>query len=274
MLEISYEKLIPYPFEVTLSQYFDYEHIAHVHPRTVGEYRLVEQRGNVLIYDQIWPANILGMRATSRVRHTFEPPDSMRFEFISGRHKGISVHSRLQDRGDSTLVTESYFLPLPNWPWLRPVIRPAMIREIERIWEEDLGVEICIGGWPGVPGRSLPPEQAAVEPVTLTGEYVVGRASDHLPGQVFQAFFANEEIVVVGWEGGFSAVSGRCPHTGGPLALGTVEGNSIVCPWHGARFCLATGRSQCNTTAKSLTIYDVSVMGDDIVVRSVSQRVD
>ena len=33
-------------------------------------------------------------------------------------------------------------------------------------------------------------------------------------------------------------VEDRCPHRGGPLSLGAVEGPKIICPWHGQRVCL------------------------------------
>lgn len=29
---------------------------------------------------------------------------------------------------------------------------------------------------------------------------------------------------------------------GGPLGEGTFENGTVVCPWHGSRFCLADGR--------------------------------
>jgi hypothetical protein len=38
MLEITYQKVIPYPVDVVLSQYYDYEQISHVHTRTLEEY--------------------------------------------------------------------------------------------------------------------------------------------------------------------------------------------------------------------------------------------
>jgi Rieske Fe-S protein len=34
-----------------------------------------------------------------------------------------------------------------------------------------------------------------------------------------------------------------CPHLGGPLEEARVEDGSVVCPWHGYRFDLRTGRS-------------------------------
>src|ERR1700722_17484734 len=37
------------------------------------------------------------------------------------------------------------------------------------------------------------------------------------------------------------ALDNTCPHAGGPLSGGTVDGGCAVCPWHQWRFELATG---------------------------------
>ena len=42
--------------------------------------------------------------------------------------------------------------------------------------------------------------------------------------------------------GRFCAVSALCPHEDGPLAEGWLEGDAVVCPWHGFDFDLRTGR--------------------------------
>ena len=34
-------------------------------------------------------------------------------------------------------------------------------------------------------------------------------------------------------------VRSRCPHRGGPLRLGRIDGEAIVCPWHSSRVALA-----------------------------------
>ena len=46
--------------------------------------------------------------------------------------------------------------------------------------------------------------------------------------------------------GRFYACSPLCPHEGGPLAEGWLEGESVVCPWHGFDFDLRTGRCLIN----------------------------
>jgi nitrite reductase/ring-hydroxylating ferredoxin subunit len=42
-------------------------------------------------------------------------------------------------------------------------------------------------------------------------------------------------------QGRFYAVRSRCPHEDGPLSEGWLEGDTVVCPWHGFDFDVATG---------------------------------
>jgi len=42
--------------------------------------------------------------------------------------------------------------------------------------------------------------------------------------------------------GELCALANVCSHLGGPLDEGTREGDSIVCPWHGSRFDLCSGK--------------------------------
>ena len=45
------------------------------------------------------------------------------------------------------------------------------------------------------------------------------------------------------------ALGARCSHMGGPLAEGWVLGNTLVCPWHGSRFELASGHPDSGPSA-------------------------
>lgn len=279
MLEVSYEKIIPFPFDVVLSQYFDYEHVAHVHPKTLGEYRLVERDGDRIVYDQIWPPGRFGRRRVSRVVQRFHPPNRTTFEFVSGLHRGIGVDSTLHPHPEGTLVRETYRLPLPNWGWLRPLLLPAMMRTIDRVWEEDLRVEVCHGGWPGVPderadepdatGGAVSSATGGPPPPTETTERQLaldlGAVAELPPGsarcvRVERPDDASEdalELAVFHPPGGPCAVSNRCPHTGGPLALGRIEDGAVVCPWHGAAFDLRTGRAVRGPTSEPVRAYSV-----------------
>jgi nitrite reductase (NADH) small subunit len=65
--------------------------------------------------------------------------------------------------------------------------------------------------------------------------------------------------------GRFHATSPLCPHEDGPLAEGWLEGDVVVCPWHGFDFELASGRCRVDE-ALSITVYPVRVVGDDVEV--------
>jgi nitrite reductase (NADH) small subunit len=51
--------------------------------------------------------------------------------------------------------------------------------------------------------------------------------------------------------GRFYACGTICPHESGPLAEGWLEGDVVVCPWHGFDFDVRTGRCVVD---ESLTI--------------------
>lgn len=48
-------------------------------------------------------------------------------------------------------------------------------------------------------------------------------------------------ILLVRTDAGYYAIENQCTHDGGELDGGPVEGTEIICPRHGARFCLRTG---------------------------------
>lgn len=50
------------------------------------------------------------------------------------------------------------------------------------------------------------------------------------------------EIAIFNLGGRFLAVDNACPHRGGPLCDGIVSGAAVVCPLHGYKLCLETGK--------------------------------
>jgi len=65
--------------------------------------------------------------------------------------------------------------------------------------------------------------------------------------------------------GRFFATSPRCPHEEGPLAEGWLEGDVVICPWHGYDFELTTGRCRVDNDL-AVAVYPVRVNGTAIEV--------
>ncbi len=55
------------------------------------------------------------------------------------------------------------------------------------------------------------------------------------------------------------ACGGKCTHYGGPLTDGLLVGGTIVCPWHSARFDVATGRMEAPPALDHAGHYPVKV---------------
>ena len=65
--------------------------------------------------------------------------------------------------------------------------------------------------------------------------------------------------------GTFYATDNTCPHRGGPLGEGELEGTIVTCPWHGWRWDVATGVSPMNPNAK-VACVECKVEGDQVLV--------
>jgi len=65
--------------------------------------------------------------------------------------------------------------------------------------------------------------------------------------------------------GEISAMDGICPHQGGPLVEGDLEGCKVTCPWHGWEFDVRTGRTSVGPKIVQ-TIYPVKISENDILV--------
>jgi nitrite reductase (NADH) small subunit len=72
-------------------------------------------------------------------------------------------------------------------------------------------------------------------------------------------------ICVANVAGEITAMDNVCLHRGGPLGQGVVDGDKIVCPWHGWQFIAKTGEAAHNPAAK-VALYPIKVEGDDVLV--------
>lgn len=93
----------------------------------------------------------------------------------------------------------------------------------------------------------------------------VAAVSDLQPGQSKCVTAGNREIALFNCDGTFYAVDNVCPHQGGPLGEGELDGTVVTCPWHGWRFDVSSGASPMNPAAK-IEKFEVKVEGNDVLV--------
>ena len=74
-----------------------------------------------------------------------------------------------------------------------------------------------------------------------------------------------KEIAIFNVDGNFCAIDDTCPHRGGPLSEGSMEGSLVTCPWHGWQYDVTTGACLTNPSVNQ-NKYEVKVEGDDILV--------
>jgi 3-phenylpropionate/trans-cinnamate dioxygenase ferredoxin subunit len=69
----------------------------------------------------------------------------------------------------------------------------------------------------------------------------IGPAATIPAGEYVQLEIGATTVAVYNIDGNFYAVEDVCTHDGGGLAGGCLDGDVVICPRHGARFCLRTG---------------------------------
>ena len=79
-------------------------------------------------------------------------------------------------------------------------------------------------------------------------------------------------IALVYKNGEFTATSGECNHEKGPLGKGHMEGDYIVCPWHGWHYHRKTGHAQKEFYAACLPRHSVKTKGGRLFVNLTPQN--
>lgn len=99
------------------------------------------------------------------------------------------------------------------------------------------------------------------------GEYVrVARRADVPPGSITRVEAGGHPIALVNLNGELFAIDDTCSHEEASLSEGGVSGEVVVCPRHGARFNVKTGRVLSLPAVRSVATYAVKVEGDDVLV--------
>ena len=57
----------------------------------------------------------------------------------------------------------------------------------------------------------------------------------------------------------YFAIEDVCTHDGAELTGGAIEGDEIICPRHGARFCLRTGEALTPPAYESVRVFETKL---------------
>jgi nitrite reductase/ring-hydroxylating ferredoxin subunit/multimeric flavodoxin WrbA len=87
---------------------------------------------------------------------------------------------------------------------------------------------------------------------------------------VREARAGRTRIAVTVRDGEIGAISGVCNHAAGPLGEGRLEGDYVVCPWHGWKFHRATGEGEPGFEEDRVPRHDVRVENGRVLVSAVA----
>lgn len=76
-----------------------------------------------------------------------------------------------------------------------------------------------------------------------------------------------DAVVIFKIEGQCYAIEDKCSHDYGEIASGELEGDEIVCPRHGARFCVKTGQVKSPPAYEDLVCFPVRLSQGRIQVK-------
>jgi nitrite reductase (NADH) small subunit len=94
----------------------------------------------------------------------------------------------------------------------------------------------------------------------------VASTTDLAPGQGKRVEIQGRKIALFNLEGRYQAIDDACPHRGGPLSEGEVQGDVVTCPWHGATFKIPSGEVLSPPARAGVASYPTRVNGSDVEV--------
>jgi nitrite reductase/ring-hydroxylating ferredoxin subunit len=134
--------------------------------------------------------------------------------------------------------------PLPFSPALLPELSGLPSRGILRAVLDVAASRHGVDGLPSFlwPAPESSPERTPVGPCARIAEGCAERVQ--IGKRMIAVFRDRGELV---------AIDDACPHRGGPLGKGKVEGGAVVCPLHGWTFDLRTGSLRTNPNVRVRT---------------------
>jgi 3-phenylpropionate/trans-cinnamate dioxygenase ferredoxin subunit len=92
-------------------------------------------------------------------------------------------------------------------------------------------------------------------------EYIEIAPADQLPqGERLYIEADSRQIVIFNLAGKYFAIGDVCSHDNGPVGDGEIEGDEIICPRHGGRFDVRTGKATSLPAVEDIPSYPVRVV--------------
>jgi 3-phenylpropionate/trans-cinnamate dioxygenase ferredoxin component len=95
-----------------------------------------------------------------------------------------------------------------------------------------------------------------------------GPAADLGEGKAISVAVGRRMVAIVRSAGEIFAIEDVCTHDGAELTGGEIEGGQIVCPRHGARFCLRTGQALTPPAYEPVRVFATKIEAGRLWVRA------
>ncbi len=95
-----------------------------------------------------------------------------------------------------------------------------------------------------------------------------GLTGDLRDGQTISIPAGKRMIAVARSGDAYYAIEDICTHDGAPLTGGEIEGSEIICPRHGARFCLRTGEALTPPAYEPVRVFETKIEAGRLWVRA------
>lgn len=93
----------------------------------------------------------------------------------------------------------------------------------------------------------------------------VAAENDVREGEGLAAKAGDTTVALFRVEGQCYAIANACPHKGGPLAEGDVEGHEVHCPWHGWTWDVRTGLNK-RQPGTAVACFPVTVENGEVFI--------
>lgn len=229
-----YERVLRASLARVWENVLDWEHLPWLHRSSFSSVELLEGRRDG------WRA-VIGLAGASRAR-TAEIDveiDRARLRYVTatlaGAGEGTEIVTSLRPVAERTTRVRVEFR-VPGIPPERSAVAGEAYRALyRRLWDEDESMMVRRQAF-------LDGALGALEPRPATARVSLGPVAELRRRLPLAVELGGAPFRVVDLDGVLVAHAAICPHRGGPLDAEPIEG-CVVCPWHGCRYDVGSGRS-------------------------------